>query len=221
MKKFTDENNKELSVFGFKMIPSFDNQVTDLQKAISTDSNNIRFCLEKLPELKIYAEKIHTFIKQLYPNCQLARSILFNKNPEKNWAVLWHQDTTICVKEKVEIDDYGPWSIKDGIPHVKPPVKILENMISARLHIDDASEENGALKIIPGSHNKGVLNRDQINKVTEKVGSTTCEANAGDLLLMKPLILHSSNSADQPSPRRILHLEFLTSELPKDLNIYK
>jgi hypothetical protein len=29
------------------------------------------------------------------------RAILFNKTPEANWSLAWHQDRTICVKENV------------------------------------------------------------------------------------------------------------------------
>lgn len=39
---------------------------------------------------------------------QLIRSILFDKTAGANWAVLWHQDRTIAVKEKREVDGFGP-----------------------------------------------------------------------------------------------------------------
>ncbi len=60
------------------------------------------------------------------------RSIFFDKTPEANWLVPWHQDLSIAVKQRVDLPGYGPWSTKDGVPHVQPPVEILESMIAVR-----------------------------------------------------------------------------------------
>jgi hypothetical protein len=72
------------------------------------------------------------------------RGILFDKIPDANWKVPWHQDVTIAVQEKVEAEGFGPWSIKADVLHVQPPASILEQMLSIRLHLDDCGEENGA-----------------------------------------------------------------------------
>src|SRR5580692_1629714 len=58
------------------------------------------------------------------------RAILFDKTPQANWKVPWHQDLSIAVSEKVEVDGYGPWSVKAGIPHVQPPVDVLNQMVA-------------------------------------------------------------------------------------------
>jgi hypothetical protein len=83
------------------------------------------------------------------------RSILFDKTPDENWPVAWHQDLTISVSEERQIHGYGPWSRKDGIPHVQPPLALLRQMVTFRLHLDDTPESNGALRVIPGSHDRG------------------------------------------------------------------
>ncbi len=145
----------------------------------------------------------------LFPNPDFipVRSILFDKTPEENWPVAWHQDLTICVTEKTDSDNYGPWSVKDGIPHVQPPVALLNRMITARIHLDPTGADNGALSIVPGSHLHGKLASEKIPELTAE-SSILCECQPGDVLLMSPLILHSSKRSTRPNRRRILHFEY-------------
>ncbi len=145
------------------------------------------------------------------------RSILFDKSPEANWPVAWHQDLTISVAQKAEIPGYGPWSIKEGVPHVQPPISVLDNMVTARLHLDDCDESNGALQVIPGSHRHGRLDSHAIARFRAASPVTLCTARAGDLLLMRPLILHASAPATHPTHRRIIHIEYTLVALPEPL----
>ena len=69
------------------------------------------------------------------------RGILFDKIPEPNWKVPWHQDVIIAVQERVEADGFGPWSSKANVLHVQPPAAMLERMISVRLHLNFCSPE--------------------------------------------------------------------------------
>src|SRR5215207_5208506 len=85
------------------------------------------------------------------------RGILFDKSAGANWLVPWHQDLTIAARERFEAEGFSAWSMKDGIPHVQPPVTMLERMLTIRLHLDAADETNGALRIIPGTHRLGKL----------------------------------------------------------------
>jgi ectoine hydroxylase-related dioxygenase (phytanoyl-CoA dioxygenase family) len=87
----------------------------------------------------------------------VARATLFNKTPDANWKVPWHQDVTIAVKEKREAEGYGPWSVKAGVVHVQPPSEVLERMLTVRVHIDPCHATNGALKVMPGSLDSGSL----------------------------------------------------------------
>ena len=207
------KNLQSLNESGFQLIENF----LDLQGfSIPSLKGNVRFCLANA-DLKKMADKVSQFVKSIYPNAVLNRSIFFNKDQSKNWSVLWHQDMTICTKNKVDISGFGPWSIKDERHHVKPTLKVLGNMVTARLHFDDATSENGALKVVPGSHLQ-VHDRETIEEMTQS--HYLCEAKAGDLLLMKPLILHSSSSVKNSNSRRILHLEYVYSEMPSDLILH-
>ena len=212
MKLDTDKLNI-LQKDGYLMIPSFCSIPDNLPEA----ETNIRFCLEKLPALKEAAETVTEFIRSCFPEAGLVRSILFNKNGELNWSVRWHHDSVICVKEKIEVEGFGPWSLKYGVNHVRIPTEYLDSMITARLHLDDANADNGALQVIPGSHRHGFLSRDEISRMTDK--AVLCEAEPGDLLLMKPMILHHSEHAESSRLRRVLHLEYIYRRLPCGLEL--
>ena len=145
------------------------------------------------------------------------RSIFFDKTPEANWLVPWHQDLTIAVQERVEREGYGPWSLKNGTVHVQPPLAILQGMAAVRIHLDDADETNGALRVLPGSHLLGRLDAAAIVAERARVKEIACPARAGDILLMRPLLLHASSPALRPAHRRVIHLEYASCALAEGL----
>ncbi len=74
------------------------------------------------------------------------RAILFNKTPENNWSLAWHQDRTICVRERRQVPGFGPWTVKSGMNHVAPPFDLLAGMVTLRAHLDDVPASNAPLK---------------------------------------------------------------------------
>jgi hypothetical protein len=142
------------------------------------------------------------------------RGILFDKTPRANWAVAWHQDLTIAVNGRAEMPGFGPWSIKDGFQHAQAPANLLEGMFTVRIHLDDADEANGALRVIPGSHRSGKLDHAAAEDAVAAGQVTICAARAGDAFVMRPLLLHSSCPASLPHHRRVIHLEYANGELP-------
>lgn len=170
-----------------------------------------------LPEIKSIAhssallEKIRAHLPGTpFP----VRAIYFDKSEDSNWLVPWHQDLTIAVQAIKEIEGFGPWSVKEGIPHVQPPVALLEQMVTVRIHLDEADETNGALRVLPGSHVLGKLSAQQISKERNSTEEALCCAAQGDVLLMRPLLLHASSRSTSPRRRRILHIEYACFELP-------
>ncbi|WP_419193023.1 phytanoyl-CoA dioxygenase family protein [Kolteria novifilia] len=149
------------------------------------------------------------------------RGILFDKTPESNWKVVWHQDLSIAVCERYEVAGYGPWSVKEGVDHVQPSTDVLEGMLAVRIHLDRCGEENGPLRVVPGSHRCGKLPADRIARLRESGREETCLAERDDVLLMRPLLLHASSAATSPSHRRVLHLEFASTVLPSPLRWYQ
>jgi len=81
--------------------------------------------------------------------CFAVRGILFNKTPDSNWKVVWHQDRTIAVRERKDAALFGPWSMKAGVPHVQPPSSVMAKMLAIRVHLDESRESNGPLRVIP------------------------------------------------------------------------
>jgi hypothetical protein len=146
----------------------------------------------------------------------LTRAILFDKTPGANWAVGWHQDVTIAVAKKLDVAGFSGWSVKEQVTHVQSPVEILERLLTIRLHVDDCMAGNGPLQVLPGSHRQGRLSDEQIAQWI-KGQPKTCVMAAGGALLMRPLLLHRSSPATEPSHRRVLHLEFAGDALPGGL----
>jgi hypothetical protein len=92
------------------------------------------------------------------------RILYFDKTPEMNWAVPWHQDRTIAVTDRVDVAGFAPWSVKGGIHHVEPPEAILRGMVALRLHLDDCGVDNGPLMAVRGSFRLGRVPATQIRR---------------------------------------------------------
>lgn len=148
---------------------------------------------------------------------RLVRGLLFDKTPDANWKVAWHQDLSIAVKRRIDLPGFGPWSVKAGVQHVQPPVDVLRSMLTVRLHLDDCGPDNGPLNVLPGSHAAGVLTPAEVEAWRSRGRPATCCVDAGGALLMQPLLLHASSSAANPGHRRVIHLEFAACELPGGL----
>jgi ectoine hydroxylase-related dioxygenase (phytanoyl-CoA dioxygenase family) len=150
-------------------------------------------------------------------NCRPVRAILFDKTPETNWALGWHQDRTIVVKQRVSVDGFGTWSVKSGMLHVEPPFELLSGMVTLRVHIDQVSPRNAPLLIAPGSHRFGRVADDDVREVARRCGTVACLAEPGDIWLYATPILHASEAAVAPVHRRVLQVDFSAGRLPGDL----
>ena len=145
------------------------------------------------------------------------RAILFDKTASTNWALGWHQDRTICVRDRVETPGFGPWSIKAGLHHVAPPFDLLARMVTLRVHLDDVPATNAPLLIAPGSHRRGRGPVDQVEQVAAECGALACLADAGDVWAYATPILHASDAASRPDRRRVLQVDFSADTLPGGL----
>jgi len=159
------------------------------------------------PELRSIVEE--NLAKSAFP----VRGTLFDKTAGANWLVPWHQDLTICVLARIDVPGYGPWTMKAGAHHVQPPQTTLEDILSVRVHLDDCDESNGALRVLPGTHTRGRLTPDQIVEQRRSVGSISCVARAGDVVLMRPLLIHASSPDSHASHRRVIHVDYASSQL--------
>jgi hypothetical protein len=143
-------------------------------------------------------------------------AIAFDKTADANWKVPGHQDLMVPVEARVNEPGFDGWSWKAGVLHVEAPVEVLSKLIALRIHLDDCPASNGALAVIAGSHHRGKL-RDAELAALAPESFTSCEAAAGDVLFMKPLLVHRSSPALSPSHRRVLHVVYASDDPGKSL----
>ena len=209
------------NVYGKKEINLIKSKLFEYFKSVgqSDDVYAVRNLLQVVPELKslIFNSNLQHILKKINPHLFLVKAIYFDKTPESNWYVTWHQDIVVNVKAKIETDGFTGWTKKEGVHGVSASEEILKDVVTIRVHLDDTDEANGALKVIPGSQNKK-LSHDEIALITQNSIPYICDVTAGGIQLMKPLLLHASSKATSQKHRRVIHLEFSASELPNGLD---
>ncbi|MEN3972946.1 phytanoyl-CoA dioxygenase family protein [Sphingomicrobium sp. XHP0235] len=137
------------------------------------------------------------------------RITLFDKELQTNWGVGWHQDRTVALAKRTDAIGFGPWTVKDGIPHAEPPVALLQEMITLRAHLDPVDRDNGALEVLPGSHREGRILKSKLEARANQADDVyRCFAAAGDLWAYRTLIVHRSAPSVTHRRRRVLQIDF-------------
>lgn len=223
----------EIAANGFSIIENvFSNsEIDSLLEAISladsakptfrktSDLFAIRQFLKEVPAAAdlIFTDKFLSVIDMLFGGGYfVVKSIYFDKPADSNWFVAYHQDLTISVDKKLETPFFTGWTVKQNQFAVQPPLVVLEKNFTIRIHLDDTDKNNGALKVVPGSHKKGVCRPETIDWTTET--ETICPVHAGGIMIMRPLLLHASSRTTNHKKRRVIHIEFSNTELPGGLN---
>ncbi|QCP54525.1 phytanoyl-CoA dioxygenase family protein [Trinickia violacea] len=119
----------------------------------------------------------------------LGKDVLFHysklnmKGPRVGSVVEWHQDFS-----------YYPHTNSD--------------LLTALIFLDAADESNGCLRVVPGSHKKGLLSheidgffRGKVSTVNE-ADAVPIEVPAGGVLFLHCLTLHASARNESEQPRR-------------------
>lgn len=196
--------------------------LTDSSDAVFRKSENlfaIRQFFKAVPTAIdwIFNDKLKSIVRDLFGDGYfVVKSIYFDKPEQSNWFVAYHQDLTISVDRKLSLEGFGPWTVKQDQFAVQPPIKILEKGFTIRIHLDDTDQHNGALNVIPKSHLKGIYRPETIDWTTEE--EISCAVPAGGIMIMKPLLLHSSARTTNGKRRRVIHIEFSNQVLPDGLN---
>ena len=134
----------------------------------------------------------------LGPNIQLYYSMLMMKPPREGFQAPWHQDFAFFVHDRADI-------------------------LACMVAIDDATIENGCLRVVPGSHKLGLVNHFKDGQFTEVVQGDTSDfdnperhralpAKAGSLILWHALTLHSSQPNRSERARRAIVFEYKNPE---------
>ncbi|MEZ4885857.1 MAG: phytanoyl-CoA dioxygenase family protein [Chitinophagales bacterium] len=227
------ENKQELEESGFSVIAAVYTEseiaaisvcmdAIDSEEASFMKTKNlfaVRQLLKNVPALKplLFTKQLMQLIEEIGgKDYFLTKAMYLDKPKDSNWFVPYHQDLSISVNKKVAIENYNSWTFKRGQFGVQPPADILEKTITIRIHLDDTDENNGALKVIPKSHLKGVRRFASIDDSNKESG-TYCNVKNGGVMLMKPLTFHASSRAINERQRRVIHLEFCNQPLVKPL----
>jgi ectoine hydroxylase-related dioxygenase (phytanoyl-CoA dioxygenase family) len=147
----------------------------------------------------------------LGPSAVSFRATLFDKSSARNWLVPWHQDTALPLQERRDVPGWGPWSTKAGTTYAHAPATALSRVVALRLHFDDSREDNGPLRVLPGTHAFGVLSEAETERLVREIPPVDCLVSSGGIIAMRPLILHASSKAQIDRPRRVLHIEYADS----------
>jgi ectoine hydroxylase-related dioxygenase (phytanoyl-CoA dioxygenase family) len=211
--------------YGFAILPAVVDGTTleafraeaDRLLGTSEERGGVRDALRRSSVLRSseVASKIATAL--LGPAARVTKLTVFDKTPRANWKVPFHQDLTIAVADRREVEGFGPWSVKDGVVHVQPPVAVLQRIVAVRIHLDATPAENGALRVLAGTHRMGRLTREQISELRGQVPETVCPVEEGGAMVLSPLLVHASSPAASPRRRRVLHFELCSIPLPGGL----
>ena len=136
------------------------------------------------------------------------RATLFDKSPLANWLVVWHQDTALPIRERHDALGWGPWSVKDGITYAHAPASALCQVLALRVHLDESNADNGPLRVLPGTHTKGILSDNDMEELAGAIPPIDCVVPQGGVLAMRPLIVHASSKSHSQVPRRVVHIEY-------------
>jgi len=221
-------SEEKVEQFGFDLVHSVlsNEKVSSMislleETKVMPRKGGIREIDKIIPEVAEFANSkllLSLASRYLAGNPFLVRAIYFNKSQKNNWLVTWHQDKTVTVSNKMELDGWGPWTLKANVHHVQPPLEVLEKMVTIRVHLDKTTKDNGCLKVAPGSHKQDLLaTSDVLNKI-QNIDPFFCEVEAGDAVVMRPHIVHSSEKAKTIENRRILHFEYSCFELPEGMS---
>ena len=136
------------------------------------------------------------------PNVQLHHTKMFIKPPEKGSPFPMHQD--------------APY-----FPHDR------HSMIAAICHFDDAPEEKGCVRVVPGSHKLGILEHSREGgwhlpfDQYPLSSAVACEAKAGDVLFFNYLTIHGSGINVSKEARTTLLIQMRDPEDPPSIKTHE
>lgn len=173
--------------------------------------------LELNGDLQAALAPLTALLRVTRPAMVPVRAVAFDKSPSRNWSVPWHQDRVIAVKDRADIPGFSNWSRKDAVWHCEPPQALIQQMLFVRLHLDDASEDAGAMEVAVGSEIEGFVEAAAAKTIAERYYQHICTAPRGDVLVLPMLALHRSRPATNPRRRRVLRIDYAAAPLPPPL----
>jgi ectoine hydroxylase-related dioxygenase (phytanoyl-CoA dioxygenase family) len=153
----------------------------------------------------------------LLPGMTVNRAVAFRKDADANWFVPPHQDRSIPVRSPALLPGFDNLTRKDGGWQAEAPATLLAKMRNCRIFVDRATVDDGPLEVIPGSHRRGRIDQAEIPAVIGQKAWLPLTGEAGDVVILSPLLLHRSRRAVEPQGRRVLQLECIPAGLASTL----
>lgn len=183
---------------------------TDIESALKSKGTVFaaRNLIDSIPNLleAVHSPALRDLLNEtLGTNYGLVRVLYFDKPSDRSWNLPLHKDLTIAVKDNsLPTSRFSKPTRKSGVDHVEASEEVLESMLTLRIHLDEVTDSNGPLEVIPGSHHTGKQNEATASAPVKIL------CDAGDVLAMRPMLSHGSGHTDPEGNlrRRILHLEF-------------
>lgn len=126
---------------------------------------------------------------------------------------------TICGPDFFPVQDFSVIKMKGDeskvLWHLDMQNRRSAPAFTMGIYLDDASEQEGALRLTPGSHLNG---KDICTSAKEK--SITVAAKVGDIIIHDMLTAHCSGPLTQNEMRRVIYFEFLSPLLVRTEAIY-
>jgi ectoine hydroxylase-related dioxygenase (phytanoyl-CoA dioxygenase family) len=129
----------------------------------------------------------------------------FDKAPGRNWTVGPHQDLSLPLPGEPSKHSRGV-SRKDGAWFVQAESNVLAQLVAVRLQLDGV--DDGALEVVAGSHKLGRLDEHGLRDLAAHRPRERVAVPRGGVLVMRPLLVHSSRKLTSGHRRRVLHFLF-------------
>ena len=173
----------------------------DLEPGHTAESPQLRRIIRPVSKHSVYEKFVHhedilNIVESLLgPNLRYHNNKMNMKNPGHGSAVEWHQD----------------WAF---YPHTN------DDLLEVGIALDDMTEENGALMVIPGSHKDKVWDHHQdglfVGAVTDPTfqpdNAVSVTVKAGGITLHHVRMVHGSKPNESDKPRRMFFIGFYATD---------
>ena len=173
----------------------------DLEPGHTAESPQLRRIIRPVSKHPVYEKFVHhedilNIVESLLgPNLRYHNNKMNMKNPGHGSAVEWHQD----------------WAF---YPHTN------DDLLEVGIALDDMTEDNGALMVIPGSHKDKVWDHHQdglfVGAVTDPTfqpdDAVSVTVKAGGITLHHVRMVHGSKPNESDKPRRMFFIGFYATD---------
>jgi|GEM_PF-5756574 len=142
----------------------------------------------------------------------VAWALVLNKvrSPTANWAVPWHQDTSVYC---THIPPDASGELRAGFATFRPTDHSVANLTVARVALDRDTTTSGCLRVLPGSHKWGRVSGGEGGRLGGHAG-TAIELEPGDVAFFNPLLMHRADENRTSSQRRVVHIYYRPVGMP-------